>query len=452
MHVFLELLPFRLDQLLAFRSLRRWRIGRRRALSTSVRHTSTHGTRRLYVDLAVISRHDAGTGIQRVVRALALALVEKNSADWEICFVAADRRRPYHVISWPDKSQQKSFSEIKARPGDVFLGLDFSLDTVRMHRTQLTNFRRAGGSLWFLVCDLLPAERPEWFSANNVIRYNAWLEITTGIADGFLCISQQTEDDLRRVLADRYGLEEGYATRIVPMGHAIMDSMLQEAAAAAPPTAKFDMTKPFSLMVGTLEPRKGHADIVAAFSELWRQGLDHRLVLVGRMGWQIEALRDIIRNHPQHGDKLMWLDDVGDLELEQIYQACEGVIIASHAEGFGLPLIEALGHLKPVLARDLPIFRIHEKHGVRYFPRFGDAETLGTFIRNWVEDIRTGRASVTAPVASWKDAASVILDALNDQQLRMLPRPRQLPDPKPRRLITRAARVSWPGSSPAHRR
>lgn len=380
--------------------------------------------RRIYVDLAVISRHDAGTGIQRVVRALALALAEAPAAQWDVRFVAADRRRPYHVISWPKAGKAIDRTPIEARPGDVFIGLDFSLDSVRFHRTQLARFRRDGGSLWFLVCDLLPAERPEWFSVNNVIRYKAWLEIIAGIADGFLCISQQTEGDLRRALADRFGLEGGYATRIVPLGHAIMDSLLQEAAVAAPPSARFDMTRPFSLMVGTLEPRKGHADIVAAFSEMWRQGAEHRLVLVGRMGWQIETLRDTIRNHPEHGDKLMWFDDVGDLELEQIYQACEGVIIASHAEGFGLPLIEALGHLKPVLARDLPIFRIHEERGVRYFPASGDAATLGTCIRNWVGDIRAGRATVTAPVANWKESAGAILVALDDPPDPIVAQPR----------------------------
>lgn len=412
---FLDLLPFRLDQRFAGTALRRLRTRRRREKPRVAMPALPGQVRCIYVDLAVISRHDAGTGIQRVVRALALALKESPSAQWDVRFVAADRRHPYHVISWPQATEAVDRTPIEAHPGDVFIGLDFSLDSVRMHRTQLTSFRRAGGSLWFLVCDLLPAERPEWFSANNVIRYKAWLEIITGIADGFLCISQQTENDLRRVLADRFGLGDGYATCIVPMGHAIMDSMLQEAAAAAPPTARFDMTKPFSLMVGTLEPRKGHADIVAAFTELWRQGSDHRLVLVGRMGWQIEALRDTIRNHPEHGDKLMWFDDVGDLELEQIYQACEGVIIASHAEGFGLPLIEALGHLKPVLARDLPIFRIHEERGVHYFPAFGDAAMLGTCIWAWVEDIRAGRAVVTAPVANWKESAAVILDALDDQ-------------------------------------
>lgn len=413
--IFLDLLPFRLDQRLVGTALRRLRTKRRREVSKAAAPAALGQTRRIFVDLAVISRHDAGTGIQRVVRALALTLTEAPSAQWVVHFVAADRRHPYHVISWPQKTEAVDRTPIKAHPGDVFIGLDFSLDSVRLHRTQLTNFRRAGGSLWFLVCDLLPAERPEWFSASNVIRYNAWLEIIAGISDGFLCISQQTEDDLRRVLADRFGLEEGYATRIVPMGHAIMDSVLQEAAAAAPPTARFDMTQPFSLMVGTLEPRKGHADIVAAFSQLWRQGSDHRLVLVGRMGWQINALCETIRNHPEHGDKLMWFDDVGDLELEQIYQACEGVIIASHAEGFGLPLIEALGHLKPVLARDLPIFRIHEELGVRYFPAYSDASRLGACILTWLEDIRAGRAAVTAPVANWRDSAAVILDALDNQ-------------------------------------
>ena len=63
-------------------------------------------------------------------------------------------------------------------------------------------------------------------------------------------------------------------------------------------------------MVGTLEPRKGHADILAAFSELWRQGAENRLVLVGRMGWHIEDLRDAIRMHPEYGGKLLWFDDV----------------------------------------------------------------------------------------------------------------------------------------------
>jgi hypothetical protein len=177
--------------------------------------------RRIYVDLAVISRHDAGTGIQRVVCALALALVEVPAERWDVRFVAADRRFPITLLHGLGRIRWSSERRSR-RPGDVFIGLDFR-STPYVSSSATRPFSARWGSLWFPVCDLLPAERPEWFSANNVIRYKAWLEIIAGIADGFLCISQQTEDDLRRVLADRFGLEEGYATSIVPMGHAIMD-------------------------------------------------------------------------------------------------------------------------------------------------------------------------------------------------------------------------------------
>lgn len=410
---FLDLVLFRIDQAMVGRTLRSLRVRRRRASPSSFSGMPEDQVRYLYIDLAVISRHDAGTGIQRVVRALALALTEEASVQWQICFVAADRRSPYHKITWPRTTATTDLTGIRARPGDVFLGLDFSLDTVRMHRRQLAKFRRDGGRLWFLICDLLPVERPEWFSPNNVIRYKVWLEIIASIADGFLCISRQTEDDLRRALADRYGLTNDYRTRVVPMGHAIADSALQEPEAEPDiPPMRFDTALPFTLMVGTLEPRKGHADILAAFSVLWRQGFEHRLVFVGRLGWRVENLREAIRNHPDHGGKLLWFDDVGDAELEQIYRACEGFIIASQAEGFGLPLIEALGHRKPVLARDLPIFRIHEDLGVRYFPATADSKELADCIGTWINEVQAGRIAVTPPTANWKESARIILSEI----------------------------------------
>jgi len=410
---FWDLLPCRIEQAATPGPVRKLRaqLQRSRLSSRSVRPVAA--ARRLFVDLAAISHHDAGTGIQRVVRAIALALIEEDPGEWDICFVAANRRRPYHVIAWPDASKIVSPMEMSAKPGDVFLGLDFSLDTVRRYRNQLTQFERAGGRLWFLVCDLLPIERPEWFSTNNVLRYKAWLDTIAGLAEGFLCISDQTAEDLRRVFATRYSLQGGYRTCVVQMGHNIRESLREPAPATCNITMRFDIGSPFSLMVGTLEPRKGHADILAAFSELWRQGADDRLVIVGRMGWAVEGLREALRNHPEHGGKLLWFNDVGDLELERIYHACQGVIIASHAEGFGLPLIEALGHDKPVLARDLPIFRIHERLGVHYFPVDGSATEIGACIREWTEHVQGDRVQVIRPSTSWKLSAQSLLAAID---------------------------------------
>ena len=411
MKPFWDLLPDRIEQAATSGPIRKLRARWQRSRLTAVPSGRPTGPRRLYVDLAVISRHDAGTGIQRVVRALALALLDADPADWDIRFVAADRRRSYHVVTWPNGGSAVPLEEMIARPGDLFLGLDFSLDTVRRYRSQLTRFERAGGRLWFLICDLLPVERSDWFSPNNVLRYKGWLDTIVGLAEGFLCISDQTEEDLHRVLADRYGMDGGYRTDVVPMGHDIRESLLDPMEVADTPV-RFDVTAPFSLMVGTLEPRKGHADIVTAYSELWKQGSDERLVLVGRMGWAVEGLRDAIRAHPEHGAKLLWFDDVGDLELERIYRACRGVIIASHAEGFGLPLIEALGYGKPVLARDLPIFRIHERLGVRYFPTDGSMRQTAASIRQWIGEIHEGSIDVRRPDANWTLSARTLLTTI----------------------------------------
>lgn len=413
MRAFWDLLPYRIDEAVFGRWFRRARVVRRRRAS---RRGLERGEvrRRLYVDLAVISRDDAGTGIQRVVRAIALTLLAEPQDRWEIHFVAARRRRAYHVIDWPDAGAEPRYEVMRARPGDVFLGLDFSLDAIRFHRRQLARFRADGGRLWFLICDLLPVERPEWFSPNNVIRYKAWLNVLAELAEGFLSISRQTEIDLTRVLAARYGLEGGYSSVVLPMGHNIRESMIRNTTADEPlPQPRFDVTQPFVVMVGTLEPRKGHADVVGGFSEAWQQGLQDRLVLIGRMGWKTEALQTAIRSHPEFGRKLLWFHDVGDAELESIYRAAHGVILGSYAEGFGLPLIEALGHGKPVLARDIPIFRMHAASGLRYFPAAADVTVLARSILNWREEVRAGSVTVIRPSAGWREAVTTLLAALD---------------------------------------
>lgn len=412
---FLDLLPYRVDQALIGRGLRRIRTLRRRAARIYPRTEAPGQPGKLFVDLSVISKHDAGTGIQRVVRSLATSLVDEARAEgWDLQFVAATRKRPYHRISWPETITPSHFDAIEARSGDVFVGLDYSLDTVRRHRGQLSRFRQTGGELWFLVHDLLPLEHPEWFGRNTVIRYKAWLDVLAGLAHGFLCNSHQTQTELREVLSRDYGLAENYVTAILPMGHRISSRLQNQEndGPAVDPVRRPETCDPFFLTVGTLEPRKGHDDIIAAFDTLWQAGMQEALVLVGRMGWQVDNLRDRILTHPLFGTKLFWFDDVDDPELERMYAVCLGSIIASHAEGFGLPLIEALGYGRPVLARDLPVFRPHAQYGTCYFPANADVSILAQHISQWAENVRAGRVVVTSPSTSWDQSAKDIIAAI----------------------------------------
>nr|WP_246331859.1 glycosyltransferase [Brevundimonas mediterranea] len=167
-------------------------------------------------------------------------------------------------------------------------------------------------------------------------------------------------------------------------------------------------------MVGTLEPRKGHQGVLDAFDRLWREGFVGNLVIVGRAGWKVASLLERLRAHPEHGKRLHWLDNASDETLMRLYEASDGVLLASFAEGFGLPLTEALRYRKPVLARDLAVFCRHSSSGIRYFPVQADTIAMASAISAWVEEIQSG-AIVVRPGCDtdWRDSICSLLSALD---------------------------------------
>lgn len=407
---FIDLLPSRLDQALIGDSARRLRVARRRTATTPVSVSGAEHNRRLFIDMSVINVHDAATGIQRVVRAIASGIAGETPDDSHVQFVAANRKEAYHTIDWQNPDTILLPHKMTGGHGDVFLGLDYSLDTVRWYESQLGQFRRNGGKIWFLVHDLLPLDRPEWFRRNTVIRFKRWLEILAGISDGFFCNSADTEIRLRQVMSATYGLKQGIQTKVLPMGHCVLEGIQRNTrGAASDRNTQLRISGSFILMVGTLEPRKGYGDVISAFNLIWEQGRQEQLVLIGRLGWEVDELKARILSHPKFGKQLFWFDDVEDLELEDFYKASEGVMVPSQAEGFGLPVIEALGHGKPVLVRELPVFKPHARYGAHFFPADANDKTLAGCIIHWMEDIRAGRTWVIRPEGSWRQSARELL-------------------------------------------
>lgn len=375
-------------------------------------HLNSDHQRRLFVDVSVIRLHDAGTGIQRVVRSIATSLVNQAHVGWEVVPVGATREQSFRAVTWGSGGRAGECME--ARAGDVFLGLDFSLDDVRRHWRQLASFKRQGGQLWFFMYDLLPIERPDWFSDWLVVRFRRWLRATASLADGYFCISEPVKKALTSALMRRYGVKNSLRFTVVPMGWEFgppqleegLNREVQEALAVA-------QVHPTVLMVGTLEPRKGHADVLAAFECLWAQGRHIRLLLVGRQGWKNQPLVNRIQSHPLLGTHLFWLSNVGDAALEHLYAASAGVIVASYAEGFGLPVIEALGRAKPVLARRIDVFQIHEQAGITFFDANVNAISLAKTLETWLLDLKLVALKPRNSETSWDDAGKCILAELS---------------------------------------
>jgi glycosyltransferase involved in cell wall biosynthesis len=168
-------------------------------------------------------------------------------------------------------------------------------------------------------------------------------------------------------------------------------------------------SRPSFLTVGTLEPRKGHRQTLAAFELLWAQNKDVNLVFVGKKGWMVDDLSTLINNHTELGKRLFWLDGISDEYLGHIYAASTCLLSASEGEGFGLPLIEAAKQHIPVLARDLPVFREVAGNHAFYFSGLAP-QNLATSVLQWLDLHQKGNApdSRHIPVLTWHQSAAIL--------------------------------------------
>lgn len=166
-------------------------------------------------------------------------------------------------------------------------------------------------------------------------------------------------------------------------------------------------------MVGTIEPRKGHAQALAAFELLWAKGMDVNLVIIGKQGWMVGKLIGRLQTHPLLNKKLFWFDGISDHLLQQLYQQANGSLLASIGEGFGLPLIEAARVDLPILARDIPIFREIAGKFATYFSGT-TAEELAQALEPWIVLVRKKKAvrSGAIPWLTWAESTKQLLNVI----------------------------------------
>lgn len=380
------------------------RVTKLRSESKSVTITPCLKQQRLFVDVSRFSARDAGTGIQRIVRSLC-AEMDRSPGAWSISRVVLPNR--VCDFGFGVQSGDDAFKGKATLAGSVFLGLDLSVDEIRRNSKKLAMLRRQGVTFWFFVYDLLPIEHPEWFDPKLVARFDLWLEATAGLADGYIAVSSHTADRLRYVLGYKFGILGEVLIRTIPMGGDIRDGLERDRGELE---SLWPFESGFVLAVGTIEPRKGYGQMVAAFERLWLNEKDIKLVIVGRRGWKSQATQEMLTNHPQFGKMLFWFDDINDDDLQDIYSNCFGVLNCSFDEGYGLPLLEVTRYRKPVLARDIAPFREQARPGLSLFPNTDDAAVLADYIdqwrTNWASADNSGMLSYKTP--TWSDSWSAV--------------------------------------------
>lgn len=108
--------------------------------------------------------------------------------------------------------------------------------------------------------------------------------------------------------------------------------------------------KEFFLCVGTIEPRKNLQNIIRAFETLatMKRSDNTNLVWVGKMGWESKAIFDLVKERGL-AERIVFLHDVDDEHLADLYRRAIALVYPSLSEGFGLPVLEAMGSGCPVI-------------------------------------------------------------------------------------------------------
>ena len=159
----------------------------------------------------------------------------------------------------------------------------------------------------------------------------------------------------------------------------------------------------YLLMVSTLEPRKNHLGLLAAWEQLRDAGHpDLHLVLVGMLGWDNKAILRKLLPWVARG-QVHVLEDVPAADLRLLYRHASVTVCPSFGEGFGFSGVEAMHCGGVVAASDLPVHREVYGDAAEYFNPYSSrdlAQALGRLLGTESQPRRAHLMAAGASIAA----------------------------------------------------
>jgi glycosyltransferase involved in cell wall biosynthesis len=274
-----------------------------------------------------------------------------------------------------------------------------------------------GVQIFFVVYDILPVIAPHFFEKNLSEIFLKWIETVVQYSDGAICISRAVEAELKTWIAQHdKRRSEQFLLSSFHLGADLEASLPEKLDVKLEPMLQSALDHQVCfLMVGTVEPRKGHEYALNAFEALWEAGHDIALIIVGGQGWKTEALIKRIEQHPENKKRLFWLRGIDDDTLQDLYVRSKCLLMTSWGEGFGLPLIEAARFKLPIIARQLPVFEEIGGEHVFYFDGL-DPSVLVERIEQWLRLYSERQIPDSGKIEwlTWKDSAEMLCIALDN--------------------------------------
>jgi glycosyltransferase involved in cell wall biosynthesis len=233
------------------------------------------------------------------------------------------------------------------------------------------------------------------------------LQRTFAKAEAIVCVSQASHQEVIEEFPDAASktvvIRQGADATVFHPGSADDPAILQRLGIPASPL----------LAVGTIQPRKNYVRLVRAYATLPAGAPP--LVIVGRNGWEYE---DVLALPGELGiaERVVFTGHLPEPDIGDLMRASVLLCAVSTAEGFGLPLVEAMYCGLPILASDIPPFREVAGTAARFVDPMSEA-AIATGLRLMLDD-PAARAEMGAAgtrrraLFSWDAAAEAIVGTL----------------------------------------
>jgi glycosyltransferase involved in cell wall biosynthesis len=284
-------------------------------------------------------------GIARYSRELSRALEHAAGADVRIRHAQMrEWLRPLAARLWA--AGIKAPSATDTRDGAT------ESESSSLHATSVLAPPRGSRPLVVTIHDTVPFTHPHTLTRHGAVWHRAMVKRAVRDADAIVVPTRAVADGLLGIFERADGMPHSSGVSLAQRIH------VGGGAASLEPVAEDDARlirdvfdigrRPYVVFVGTIEPRKGLADLIRTLAA--RPDLD--LAIVGAPGWGNIDVRQLATAAGLDQDRLIVTGAVHDATVAAFVQGARALVLPSRAEGFGLPLLEAMRLGTPVVLSD----------------------------------------------------------------------------------------------------
>lgn len=242
----------------------------------------------------------------------------------------------------------KQFLNSRAMPTDLRGELYFNVGHTSLNTPGiLTGLAAQGTERVVMIHDLIPVTHPEFCRPGDSLKHRRRVRIALAHASRILVNSQYTADAVTA-----FATAEGLYAPPITVAHLGIEPVFHRNGGPRG-------LPPYFVHIGTIEARKNLAFLLTVWRRLReRMGPDTpRLALIGRYGWENEAVLDHLERSPAIQGLVHQASDLPDAALVELMRGARAVLAPSEVEGFDLPAVEASALGAPLIASDIPVHR-----------------------------------------------------------------------------------------------